>query len=206
MNEVFIIHLHQAQTLKPELFKEEELSFDKTKEFGKYTIRMLADVISYFKSQNKEVYVFGFSFGAFVGADLIAEYGNVADGYLLMGGRLDMTEEVWKAWSDGIEAKRNSDAVSVTIGEKANDVNIVNIRKIGASFGYKRYTKLLQPYELSNLIYIYGENDLQVGTLTADEVKFLNSKNAKVISNKKGHADIFLDNLQEGFDLLLKNN
>ncbi|QTD37541.1 hypothetical protein JL193_15910 [Polaribacter batillariae] len=201
----FLINVHQAQTLKPEKFIMSEISFEQAKAYSKETSKMLYDLISYFKSENKKVYIVGISFGSFVGEGLIAEYGNIADGYLLAVGRLDMTEEIWKAYSKGIAASFKEDAINVVVGSRSDDeVTTVNIRKIAAGFGHNRYTKLLENTDLSNLTYLYAKSDQNVGKLTDDEIKFLKSKGANVIGFEGGHRS-WTKHLKEGIDLLLKN-
>ena len=65
------------------------------------TIADLEEIAFEFKDKKKKVYVVGISFGAFVVQDSLAEYGNIADGYLIMVGRLNIPKEVWSEFSKG---------------------------------------------------------------------------------------------------------
>lgn len=199
----FVINIHQSQTLNPKRFLEKEISFDQAKVIDKESSRMLKDLVSYFKSENKVVYVVGLSFGAFAGIDFIAEYGNIADGYLFMVGRLDMTEAVWQSFSQGISATFKEDASTVIIGEKSDELSVINLNKIAAGFGHNRYTELLQHTNLSNLTYYYGKKDQSVGRLTDYEIQFLEAREATVKGFNGGHNQT-LDYLKEGLALLLK--
>ncbi len=202
--EVFVINVHQVQTLNPEKFNKKEISFDKIVNYNKESTKILFDIVTYFKSQNKTVYVTGFSVGAFAVADLLSEYGNTADGYLLMVGRLDMPEKFWKIFSEGRSAGFKEDGTEIVIDEyDSTDPLERNLCKIAAGFGHKRYTSLLKNIDLSNVIYIYGKKDQNVGRLTQKEVDFLKSKKVNLIARDAGH-EIMQTYLKEAFKLLLK--
>ena len=94
-NAIQVANIAQAQTLEQNRFTQQPITFEEAKEADARTVEILADTVQWFKNQNKKVYVAGFSFGAFVVQDLLATQGNIADGYLIMVGRLDMPEEVW---------------------------------------------------------------------------------------------------------------
>lgn len=198
----FVINIHQAQTLNPEKYTTNEISFEEAKTADQETTSMMKELVKYFKSENKTVYVVGLSFGAFVGLDLISQYGNIADGYLLMVGRLDMTEAIWQSFSKGIGVDFEEDATTVTQGIKPEQIDAINRNKIAAGYAYKRYTQLLKDIKLNNLIYYYGKKDQTVGKLTDIEVEFLKSAGAKVIGWDGGHNEA-LNYLQEGLKTLL---
>ncbi|MEM9078839.1 MAG: hypothetical protein AAGC43_17495 [Bacteroidota bacterium] len=200
----FVVNIHQAQTLNPEKYLKEEISFEEAKALDKKTTQILHTLVTYFKGQNKTVYIAGLSFGAFAGIDFLAEHGNIADGYMFMVGRLDMTEDVWKSFSQGIEATFEEDATTVIVNSKAEEPRALNTNKIAAGFGYNRYTQLLKDIDLSNLIYYYGKKDQSVGKLTDAEIQFLESKGAKVVGFDGGHNQT-LDHLNAALTTLLKN-
>ena len=62
---------------------------------------MLAAVVDHFQDQGKTVYVVGISFGAFVVQELLATQGNVAEGYLIVTGRIDMPDGIWTEFAEG---------------------------------------------------------------------------------------------------------
>ena len=200
----FLINMRESQTLHPEETEKEEISIEQAKKYNEKTTKTLFELVSYFKSQDKKVYVVGGSYGSFVGLKSIVDYKNIADGYLLMVGRLDMNEEVWKPYSKGIDVKFEEDGIGVILGEKSENVYTVNMQKIAAEISIDRYTELLKDSNLSNLIYIYIENDQSVGRLTENEIKFLESKNAKVVSVEGEHGK-YDDHLKKGLQLLLDN-
>jgi hypothetical protein len=101
LEKTLIVNVHQEQTLKPWKFNEKEITFEQAKEYDKKSVERLVDVIKYFKSKGKKVYVVGISFGAFMVQDSLAEYGNIADKYLIMVGRLDIPEKVWNEFKEG---------------------------------------------------------------------------------------------------------
>ena len=198
----FVINVHQVHTLHPSWFNENDITHEQSIEYNKETTKILYDIVTYFKSQNKKVYVTGFSFGAFAGVDLLAEYGNIADGYLLMVGRLDMTEKVWKSFSNGIGAMFKEDGTEVIVDKKGTSVVENNLKKIASGLGHKRYTTLLKNTDLSNLIYVSGKKDQAVGRLTKKELDFLTSKKVNVITLEGGHESMG-KYLKDGLKLLL---
>lgn len=199
----FLINMRESQTLHPEETEKEEISWEQAKKYNETTTKTLFDLISFFKSQDKKVYVVGGSYGSFVGLKSIVENKNIADGYLLMVGRLDMTQEVSNAYSKGFEAKFDSDATTPIIGEKDESDYIVNMRKIASAISRdEKYTELLKDTDLSNLTYIYSEIDQSVGKLTEYEIAFLKSKNATVKSVKVEHGK-WSNHLKEGLEMML---
>lgn len=198
-----ILNVHQAQTLNPDLFANQQITFEEAIDYGKQTTALLAEVVQDFKNQGKKVYVTGFSYGAFAVADLLATQGNIADGYLLQAGRLDMPAEVWEVFSMGMFAGFESDGVTVVNFNSAEEAGMEgpglytseNLAKIAAAFGHKRYTELLDNLDLSNTTYIYGQADEQVGRLSDAEVTFLTEHGADVKPTPGGHGSELMDQL-----------
>lgn len=199
----FLINLREAQTLHPEDTEKDEISWEQAKIYNDKTTETLFELISFFKTQKKKVYVVGASYGSFVGLKSIVKYKNIADGYLLMLGRLDMTEEVSEAYSNGYEAKFDSDATTPIIGKKHKSDYIINMRKIASAISKdEKYTELLKDIDLSNLTYIYSNIDQSVGKLTESEIAFLKSKNAEVKSVNVEHGK-WANHLKEGLEMML---
>ena len=115
----------------------------------------------------------GHSYGAFLTARYLWRNGPAgADGYLIMAGRLDMRREV----VDGVLAGQYyyfPDAVNpapvppypVPITER----EVLELRIMGST-GHDRYTERLAGTDLSQVLYVYGIQDMIVGRLTDDEV------------------------------------
>lgn len=201
-NKYFFINSHQAQTIEPQMMLEEEMSFEQAKMLGIKTSEMLNELVSYFRSENKKVFIVGISYGCFAGQDYISKFGNIADGYLLMAGRLDIAEDVWRAYSEGIDAGFEEDAISTKVEQKAEDLMMINSHKIAAAYGYKRYSELLKNIDLSNVIYYHALKDLNVGKLTTDEIEFLKTKGANVVAFDDVHT-AWRKHLKEALELLL---
>jgi len=201
--DILNVTVHQAQTLDSTIVKGADITLDQAVGFNTESIDMLDKVISYFKAQGRTVYVFGFSFGAFITQDLIGKKGiDSADKYLIMTGRLDMNDLVWQASAEGREAQFENDGVTPKLKQDPEpNVKERNLLRISAGLGMNRYTQLLNPIEdLSDLTYIYGETDEAVGSLTAEENQFLQSKNTNIIEGNGGHGETFFEFLEQGFD------
>jgi len=198
LRKVFLVTVHQTQTLYSKLFQRIPITFEMAKYYDMKTTRMLKDAVVYFKAKGKKVYVIGISFGAFVVEQMLASYGNIADGYVLIVGRLNMPDEVWKAFAEG-EFKGFQDGTTVIDldgaqqagmgGDGAPEVLVRNMAKLAAGFGYHRYIRLLKDIDLSNVVYVYGKQDEQVGALTKQEIDFLTMKNVTILTSKNRHEE-----------------
>ena len=195
------VNVHQAQTLDSTIVKGNDITLDEAVSFNLESIEVLDKVISYFKGQGRTVYVLGNSFGAFMTQELIVKKGiDTADKYLIMTGRLDINDIAWQAFSEGRVGFFENGVTPIIDSDPDPDVKERNINRITAGLGMNRYTQLLSPIEdLSNVTYVYGATDQAVGSLTADEVQFLESKNATVIAGGGGHDDTFWEFIEQGF-------
>lgn len=205
---ILTVTVHQAQTLNPDIVAGNDITMAQANSFNTESIEMLSEVLTYFKDEGRTVYVLGYSFGAFVTQELIAEKGiNSADKYLIISGRLDINDVIWQAAAEG---KKGSFENGITpIVEEEPNVKERNFNIISAGFAMNRYTQLFNTIEdLSNITYIYGENDEAVGRLTTNEVQFLESKNTNIISGPGNHTstfDVFLfQGLDEAFGIALQ--
>ncbi len=199
---ILTVSVHQAQTLNPEILSGNDITLAQASSFDAESTEMLSKVAAYFKNQGRTVYVIGLSFGSFVTQDLIAKKGiNSADKYLILAGRLDMNEIVWQAAAEGKTSYFENGITPVIDPEPNPDVKERNLERIGAGFVMNRYTQLFNSIEsLSNLTYIYGATDQAVGSLTDNEVQFLESKNANVIKGPGDHDDTLDNFLERGFE------
>jgi len=188
------VNVHQAQTLSPGQFTKQDITYEQAKQFDQQSVANLKKVVEYFKDKNKTVYVLGISFGAFMTQELIALNGiNLADGYLIMVGRLNIDEDTWKPFSQGKYTGYEYDSKGkYTIKQLGDGPNAEerNMARLAAGLGHNRYmNKLGSIASLSKVTYVYGNRDEQVGPLSAEEIKFLKDKGAKVVLSDKGNHD-----------------
>ena len=194
LEKIFIINVHQYQTLYPEKFMDKEYiySFDECKTYVTHNALYVNQLIHFFKSQGKTVYVVGCSYGGFIVSDAIAQGGNIADGYILTSSRVDMTPELWKIFASGQFTIFDDDATSIIPADNIDyplpEYLLDCMAKMAAGLGHKRYSELLQNTDLSNVTYLTGTKDKAVGKLTPDEIAFLKSKGANVIIKDTDHC------------------
>lgn len=208
LENTYLVLPHQAQTQNPAPFTEAEITFDQAKTYDTETTTTLANVIDHYTKTDKKVYVVGISFGAFVVQDLLATQGNVADGYLIQVGRLDMPEEVWMPFSeghfvgftDGVNVE-SFDADGAGMGGEGNFTD-ANMARLAAGLGHKRFTELLADTDLSNVVYASGRQDEQVGRLSDAELTFLADKGVKVLQTEGDHGGTIDETLNEGLTLI----
>ena len=188
------IMVHQAQTAPGSDFASQAISFEDAKTADEQSVGWLAEAVKRYKDAGKSVYVAGASFGAFVVQHLLATQGNIADGYLIVVGRLDMPSEVWHEFSegrmvgfvDGVEIVKVS-AEGAGMGGEGEHTDS-NMARLAAGLGHNRYSELLNGMDMSNVTYIYGWLDDQVGRLTDAEVAFLNEHGATVRREEADHG------------------
>ena len=209
LDETYVVNVHQAQTLDPERFTSADVTFDEAKAADGASVQRLASVVEHYVAQDKQVYVLGISFGAFMTQELLATQGNVADGYLIMVGRLDMPEEVWSEFAQGRTAGfvGGVDIVTVPIEEAGMGAGTPagdrNMARLAAGLGHQRYTERLAGLDLGNVVYAYGDTDEQVGRLTAAEVRFLEDAGATVQRSDGDHGGAVDEFLAAGLEQLI---
>ena len=111
-----------------------------------------------------------------------------------MAGRLDMPEVVVNAFMNGRIYYFPDGVTPVPLGIEATTDRELMETRIAAATGHDRYTERLADRDLSRVIYVYGTQDEAVGRLTEDEVRFLESREARVIVAEGGdHSSMFQD-------------
>lgn len=194
------VNVHQVQTKDPSQFTRSDITFEQAKTFNKQTIANLKRVVDFFKNLpdgGKTIYILGVSFGAFVIQELIAIHGvDVADGFLISVGRLDIDDEAWIAFSEGkfgqfvYDASRN---YTIKIQE-TNEAVDRNMARLAAGIGFNRYTTKLNGIgDLSKITYVWGNRDEAVGPLSQEEQDFLTKKGATVVLESLGDHDAAIE-------------
>lgn len=180
-----------AFAAKPTLTKEQALYE------LKQSVELLSRTITYFKNRDKKVYVVCHSYGSEIGLEYLLNKVNKADKFVLMGLNLDMDlkniDAIKKGkiivWEDGVNPMEQdpfpSFLMKTSLKEKFTNMSMLMLN------GEKRFTELLSDVNLSNVIYVYGENDASVGRPKQHEIDFLKSKNVEVIKLDGGHMSMW---------------
>lgn len=198
------IYLHQSQTYNSTIVNSaNKFTFENAKYEGNISSEMLYRTIHYFKKRNKKVILFTHSYGSFVTPNYLALKPNIADKIVVMAGRLNMDEKIWKSFSNGKMKGFEEDGITVKEGLEVENImmklllstktkeKMVVPAKLAARIGHKRFTELLSDKDLSNVLYIYGTKDESVGSLSADEIRFLKEKKVSIIKLDGGHSSMF---------------
>ena len=107
---------------------------------------------------------------------------------------------MWQGLAEGKNAFFENGVTPIVDDEPFVDAFNRNEAKMFAGLVMNRYTEQFNTIEsLSNITYIYGETDMAVGRLTVEEVAFLQSKNANILSGNGGHDVPFEGFLKQGF-------
>ncbi|MGB1042224.1 MAG: hypothetical protein ACPGU6_02435 [Tenacibaculum sp.] len=199
---ILMANVHQTQTLNPTILSNNDISLNEAVTINSESVSTLYEVIKYFKNQDRKVYILGVSYGAFLTQELIAKYGiDVADKYLIMNGRLDINDIMWQALAEGKEGEFINGVTPIINNNIQTNVIDRNSSKLSAALGMNKYTQLFQNINnLANITYVYGKTDEAVGSLTAQEVSFLESKKATIIAGPGNHTDTYNDYIVQGLD------
>ena len=195
LERIHLVNVHQAQTINPAPFTAADITFDEAKAADGESVEVLAALVDHFQAQGKTVYVVGISFGAFMVQELLATQGNVAEGYLIANGRLDMAPTIWTVFAEG-RTVGFVDGVEIedprTGGHEPAPEGTVplqrNMARLAAGLGHYRYTERLAGVDMTNVVYLSGTLDEQVGRLSDAEVAFLAERGADVVQYDGGHS------------------
>ncbi len=195
--------VHQVQTFNESVLNT-NLSFEQITLEAIQSAAMLQKVVEHFKAENNTVLIWGYSYGFFVIEDLLVRQEMKFDRAFLGGGRLDMTEEVWRSFSRGIPVSFESDGVTIS-QQNLEGENFASLAKFAAALGQNHYTELLKEIELSQdkILFYFGGKDRSVGRPTAEELSFLNSKNALYIFDENIGHNISPANARKIIEFLL---
>lgn len=203
LNKYSYVNVHQIQTYYPEKFNNKEITFEEAKSYDKESAKVLGEIIKALKNKypEKKVVVYGYSFGALMVQEVIAEYGSdIADKFAIVVGRLDMNEEFVDLFSNGFNGRFDSNQKIIKVEDKT--IEEKNMNRLAAGLGFNRYTEKLKKIDLSNVIYIYAAKDSYVGKLKKDELKFLKSKNVKILEFYADHSETIDGTIKEAMEFL----
>jgi len=207
-NDLHIVFVKQAQDMNPTLWEAPDLTLEEAYSENQISVEMIDRTIKHFKNKGKQIMLWGGSYGVFLIEEYLARKGFTPDAVCISAGRLDIEEKMWQATANlkMMMYKYNDDGSFVIekakIGEDAHKAMCM----LQASLGCHRYSKEFKDMDLSRLIFQYGMKDEIIGTLSKDEIKFLESKGAKVIGYPDtGHGDTMNDeNLKTAVEEMLK--
>jgi len=205
-----VIYLHQAQTLNPDLFSiGKDFSVERARAETAATTEILRLAINHFKENGKKVTVIGHSYGAFTVIDYLANHESKADNYIVTAGRIAVPKEMVADNSKGYSSQFMKDGKTyvpvsdVDLSDRsAYEQGAYHVRALlKAAYGEPSYDEELRNRDLSNVVFVTGNSDQQVGTLTPQETLLLEHRGARVIYVKGGHYDVYkrmIDNVRSG--------
>ncbi|MEM1122351.1 MAG: hypothetical protein AAGJ18_18030 [Bacteroidota bacterium] len=201
-NDYFIFNLHQSQTLDASQL-DQPLSDTQVAAINQQSVDYLAETIDYFSTQNKTVYVFGTGFGGYlVQAYLLQKGQGQADGFLILGSRLDMPELVANSFMAGKDGGFINGVTPFTGSPSTLTVQQTNLNKLFGQLATIYFTRELSKYDdLTRLTYGYGTRDAAFGRLTQNERALVSTRQAKVLEFEGTHEETVLGLLEEGFSV-----
>lgn len=205
------VYVHQAQTIDNRIQNQSRiLTLEEAKEETNNNTEILHKTITYFKELGKYVVVVGKSHGAYVIQEYLASKEAKADKYFLVAGRLKMNEEMTQQQLRGFNGEFSDDGLTYLPEDENSNLSEYSEKEINlykqkqmlkAGYGSKDYIKKLKNVDLSNVTYLYGTKDRNIGRLTEKEIAFLASKNVRLIKEATDHSGMtrfFIDKLTDG--------
>lgn len=194
-NSYYRVYVKQSQHINTTI-NTNEITFEQAITEVNISTEIYHTVLKHFKDKGKTVIAMSHSLGSFILPNVIATKPNIADKVVLMAGRLDMPKVVWNGFRDG-DVYDFPDGINPKASNKPTLTGgDLSITRLQAALGKNRYTKLLAEKDLKNVIYVYGEKDEAVGSLTNQEILFLKSKNVVPIAIANGnHSSMFQPNI-----------
>lgn len=161
--------------------------------YNDMSVAIMRKVVNHFNDLGKVVVITGHSFGAFLIPEYLDDYGNTdIHRVILMAGRLNMNDDICNAFAAGYQGEFLNDGTTTTIPASQSPSSGWAGMKLMASCGYNRQIDSLSGLNLNNLMYLYGESDVNVGRLLPNEVTFLQNANATVVAVPNGdHGSMF---------------
>lgn len=197
------VYAYQSQMINPDMVSAMP---NLTKEQGAFehhqSAEMLYRTIEYFKNRSKVVFAVGHSYGTMISLEYFLTKKNIADKHIIMGTSLDVDLRNFQPedenniirWKDGVEPYEkslfeNMPAMAL-VGDRLNGI-FRNIHQLVENHGKRRFTKLLEDQDWSNIIFIHGTFDESSGRTEKYVLDFLRSKNAKVVETYGDHHSMF---------------
>ena len=192
-----VISMYQAQSFNRSMYYYEDLfTFEDAAYEVEISVEMLHRAIEYFIQRGKRVYVVGASYGAFIVQNYLKTRNPMADHYFIFSGRLDVEQEMVAENLKGNSGSYTADGLHyipdqrpINFEDRDMDTRedvVSNLLK--AAIGKYRYTEELKGMDLSDVTYVYAENDQNVGRLRTKEIQFLEKHGASVYVDDRGHT------------------
>lgn len=194
-DDVLMANVHQAQTKNSNPFMSNDITLEQAVNFNAESVENLYKTVKFFKDQGRTVYVLGVSYGAFLTQELIAKYGiSLADKYIILTGRLDINDEIWQGAAEGKSSKFINAVTPIVEATPEATAAERNTARLFAGVAKNRYTQSLKAInDLSNIMYVYGKKDNAVGLLTTEEIQFLQTRSASIVSGNGNHDETYED-------------
>ncbi|MEM7560693.1 MAG: hypothetical protein AAF394_16340, partial [Planctomycetota bacterium] len=211
-NEILRVHISQAQILNPKLLASSPVLTESQCLFEHgQSAEMLSRTVAYLKKQHEKVFVIGHSYGCAIALEYLYSKENVADKVVLMASDLDedlRNFEVEKGtgklvrWVDGVEPYEKQffgDFPMLPLLRKDLDRIFANTDLLVESHSKRRFTKLLDGRDLSNVVFVHARFDESNGRTKPHELEFLRSHGAQTVETFGDHDSMlspsFMSNL-----------
>ncbi len=200
-----VIEMQQYQHYNSSILANPNMTLEEAIVYNDTTVAMLQKTVHHYKDQGKTVVLIGHSFGAFILAEYMDDYGlEDVHRVVPMAGRLNMPPIIWENFAAGYWASFAPNGTTTIVEEEQADMGDWATMKIMAGMGYNRWVDSLATVDLTKLMYVYGEHDEAVGGLDETEVNLLEAQNAHVlgITNGSHDAPFFTSNITQVLDFI----
>ncbi len=206
------VNLHQATTYNRDIFNwKDQFTLEMAEKETANSAEILYRAIKYFKDRNKYVVVVGHSYSAFIIPNYLANHPSLADKYIITGGRFkaDSLQTAYQLKDINTQFEEGGKAISIPDETRPPNPNrtkkYFQIRTaknlLKAAIGQFDYTQLLANKDLSNVVFLYGKEDRNVGVPTQLELDFLELKGVQTYGVQTDHYNIWkhvIDSVKAG--------
>ena len=200
INTFSLVEVQQYQHWNPTVLQNAEMTLEEGIVYNDTTVAMLKKVVNHYRAMDKTVVLIGHSFGAFILAEYVDDYGmDDLHRVIPMAGRLNMPALIWENFVNGYWAYFSTDGITPIIPPDQSPSSDWATMKIAAGMGYNRWVDSLALLDLSKLMYVYATHDEAVGRLVEEELTMLENTSARILKIENGDhgAPFDLVNMQQ---------
>ena len=171
-----LVVVKQGQMLRPGIDRR-TVSSTEAQAINLESVAILYALAKNFQGNGHKVSLYGNSWGAFLAAEMLRQYGDEPfEKLIISSGRLDMPKEIADARARGVQKQFKRDGKTIFTKTDIPNTELRAVFSIQADLNRNQYTKLLSG-KISKVIYYFGGQDQALGRLTKEEVQFLTNKN-----------------------------
>ncbi|EJL73660.1 alpha/beta fold hydrolase [Chryseobacterium populi] len=187
-----VVGMRQAHNINPTVFGSgTSFTNANAQEVNIQTIGIVEKVITWLKSNNKVVYLFGHSNGSLIVQNYMSSGKISPNGYVITGTRLKPVQAFIDNYPNNIDVSFTNGITVVTTNVPSDQIPYFNVvSKLQLNHNKNYITLLAGNPMLSNTVYSLSGKDEAIGRIELDEKSFLENNQISTIFEADGdHSD-----------------